>query len=249
MQLRRKWALCMLCVLSHFSGLWFCVTLRTVACQAPPSMEFSRLEYWNGLPCPPPRDLPDPGIKPMSLISPELGGRFFTTSATWEAPVSPIFIIKKQWFHVPILYLVIALSLLSPSYFQKESFIPPVCTSLILIHSRIWWGEAWLGDLLCVALSRSVNHSSLGFSTAPSTQGKALYSLPTHLCPSSRGEPSFPESIRNLIVRFDGYFPELNLLFLSRVMNILSSWDSFFFLFLPSMFLFLVFASWFFFLS
>ena len=39
-------------------------------------------EYWNGLSCPPPGDLPDPGIEPMSLISPALAGRFFTTNAT-----------------------------------------------------------------------------------------------------------------------------------------------------------------------
>ena len=53
--------------------------------QAPLSMGFSRQEYWNGLPCPPPGDLPDPGIKPASLLPPGLSGRFFTTSAIWEA--------------------------------------------------------------------------------------------------------------------------------------------------------------------
>ena len=57
-----------------------------VAHQAPLSMGFSRQEYWNGLPCPPPGDLPDPEIKPMSLISPVLAGNFFTPSTTWEAP-------------------------------------------------------------------------------------------------------------------------------------------------------------------
>jgi len=55
-----------------------------IACQAPLSMGFSRQEYWSGLPCPPPGDLPDPEIKPMSLTFPALAGRFFTTSATWE---------------------------------------------------------------------------------------------------------------------------------------------------------------------
>ena len=40
------------------------VTPWTVACQAPLSMGFSRQEYWSGLPCPPPGDLPNPGIKP-----------------------------------------------------------------------------------------------------------------------------------------------------------------------------------------
>jgi len=45
---------------------------------------FSVQEYWNGLPYPSPGDLPDPGIEPMSLMSPTLVGGFFTTSTTWE---------------------------------------------------------------------------------------------------------------------------------------------------------------------
>jgi len=48
-------------------------------------MGFSRQECWSGLPCPPPGDLPKPGIKSSSLVSPALAGRFFTTSTTWEA--------------------------------------------------------------------------------------------------------------------------------------------------------------------
>ena len=56
--------------MSDFSAPW------TVAHQAPLSMEFSRQEYWSGLPFPSPGDLPDPGIKPRDL---KLAGRFFTT--------------------------------------------------------------------------------------------------------------------------------------------------------------------------
>ena len=48
----------------------------TVACQAPPSIRFSRQEYWTGFPCPPAGDLPDPGTEP---VSPALAGRFFAT--------------------------------------------------------------------------------------------------------------------------------------------------------------------------
>ena len=48
-------------------------------------MGFSRQEYWNGLPCPPPGDLHDPGIELASLMSPALAGWFCTTSATWDA--------------------------------------------------------------------------------------------------------------------------------------------------------------------
>ena len=62
------------CMLSHscdqlFVTLWT-VTARTVTCQAPLSMEFFRQEYWSELPFPTPADLPDPGIKPVSLVSP-----------------------------------------------------------------------------------------------------------------------------------------------------------------------------------
>ena len=64
------------CVLSHFSCVWLCATLWTVACQAPLSMEFSRQEYRSGLPFPSPGDLPDPGIEPVSLASPTLIGGF-----------------------------------------------------------------------------------------------------------------------------------------------------------------------------
>ena len=49
-------------------------------------MEFSRQEYWSGLSCPPPRDLPNPGIKLASPVFLALAGRFFTTSATWKSP-------------------------------------------------------------------------------------------------------------------------------------------------------------------
>ena len=58
--------------------------LWIVAHQAPLSMEFSTQEYWSGLPCPPPGDLPNSGIKPASLTYPALAGRFFTTSTIWE---------------------------------------------------------------------------------------------------------------------------------------------------------------------
>ena len=43
-----------------------CNRMDYIACQAPPSMGFSRPEYWSGLPFPSPGDLPDPGIKPRS---------------------------------------------------------------------------------------------------------------------------------------------------------------------------------------
>ena len=90
-------------VLSRFSRVRLFATPWAVASQAPLSMGFSRQDYWNGLPCPPPGDLPNPEIEHTSLTSPALAGQVFTTSATWEAlvqqdlapnPTSNILIIK-----------------------------------------------------------------------------------------------------------------------------------------------------------
>ena len=72
-----------------FSCVQLFVTLWTVALQVPLSMGFSRYEYWSVLPCPPPGDLPNAGIKPASLTSPALAGRFFTNGATWKALLMP----------------------------------------------------------------------------------------------------------------------------------------------------------------
>ena len=49
------------------------------------SVGFPRQKYWSGLPCPPPGDLPNPSIEPMSLMSPTLAGGYFTTKATKES--------------------------------------------------------------------------------------------------------------------------------------------------------------------
>ena len=56
----------------------------TVVHQVPLSMGFSRQEYWSALPCPPPGDLPNPGIEVRSLVSPALADGVFTTSITWK---------------------------------------------------------------------------------------------------------------------------------------------------------------------
>ena len=70
---------------SHFSCVQLFVTLWTVAFQAPLSMWFSRQEYWCGLPCLPPGDLPDLGMEPMPACISCISGRFFTHWTTWEA--------------------------------------------------------------------------------------------------------------------------------------------------------------------
>ena len=80
-------------MLSHFSLVWLFATLWTVAHQTPLSMASSRQEYWSGLSCAPPGDLPDPGIEPASLKSPALAGGVFTT---WKA-------LFVQWHYLILL--------------------------------------------------------------------------------------------------------------------------------------------------
>ena len=72
----------------HAKLLQLCPTLCDPMNHSPPGSSvhgISRQEYWSGLSCPPPGDLPNPGIKFTSLLSPALASKFFTTSATWEA--------------------------------------------------------------------------------------------------------------------------------------------------------------------
>ena len=69
-----------------FSCVRLFVTPWTIALQTPPSMGFSWQEYWSGLPFAPPGDLPDAGIEAVSLESPALTSRFFTT----EPPEKPL---------------------------------------------------------------------------------------------------------------------------------------------------------------
>ena len=65
-----------MCVRAHsLSCIQLFMTPSTVDCQAPLSMRFFRQEYWSGLPFPPPGDLLNPGIEPLSAA---LAGKFFT---------------------------------------------------------------------------------------------------------------------------------------------------------------------------
>ena len=84
-------------MLSHFSHVQFFATLWTVARRLLCPWGFSRQEHRNGLPGPPPGDLPNPGMKPVSLMTPALAVGFFTTSATWEAQMqSRVLIVQAH---------------------------------------------------------------------------------------------------------------------------------------------------------
>ena len=131
------------CVLSRFSCVWLFATPWTVALLLPLSMGFSRQEYWSGLPCPPPGDLLNPGTEPMSLMSPALADRFFTISATWEAPGYEYHLLKKHWIktyvhiasnkhlcvsNVGAVLICLFLSHIPLSLSSSLSFFPVLCS-------------------------------------------------------------------------------------------------------------------------
>ena len=103
-------------------------------------MGFSRQRYWSGLPCPPPGDLPDQGIKHVFLASPALAGRFFTTSTTWEALIEKVILkyLNKSCFlaveGVPwdILYLC--------NHIKKKVCQGGLCHLLCLCLAFVLWG-------------------------------------------------------------------------------------------------------------
>ena len=129
--------------LSCFSRVWLFATLWAVAHHAPLSTESSRQEYWHGLPCPPPWDLPDPGIEPGYFMSPALAGGFYTTSTTWEGShdggYGPIWSMPKRPLFSPFVSLCVCLCLcLSLSHTicpdSKTQLIYSKSRSLIYIH-------------------------------------------------------------------------------------------------------------------
>ena len=110
------------CVLSHVQ---LSVTPWTVACQALLSMGFSRQEYWSGLRCPPPGDLPNTGIKPVSLPSPALAHRFFYH---WRHPGR-----TSDW--IDCAYRKIS-KILTHSSFMREAYLK---SGHMEIHWTGWW--------------------------------------------------------------------------------------------------------------
>ena len=88
------------CIFNMHALSWFsCVRLCNPMDRSPVgsscSWGFSRRECWSGSPCPSPGDLPNSGTKPRSLMSPALADGFFTTSTTWEAHLTLLFVFFK----------------------------------------------------------------------------------------------------------------------------------------------------------
>ena len=84
------------CMLSCSSQVRLFVTLWTIACQAPLSMRFSRQEYWSGLPCPPPEDLPNPVTEPGASHIFCIAGGLFTAEPLGKPMPSVLYLKSHQ---------------------------------------------------------------------------------------------------------------------------------------------------------
>ena len=131
-------------LLSHFSCVQLYAVLWTLACQVPLSVGFSRQEYWSGLPCPPPEDLPDPGIKPGSLALQADSLPLTLQGNPCVYRISPVFWISfpfrsPQSTEFPVLYSRFSLV----TYFIHSSvfisvpisqFIPPIFSLPVSVY-------------------------------------------------------------------------------------------------------------------
>ena len=122
-----------------------CLTLWdswTVAGQAPLSMKFSRQKYWSGLPFPSPENLPNRGIKPASLASSALVGRFFTTALPGKD--NNILILFSMFFSPTssfssLLSLIFKLSHYNHSFTYISNSLPNVSLCWIaLVQVELW---------------------------------------------------------------------------------------------------------------
>ena len=129
----------------------------TIAYQAPPSMGFSRQEYWSGLPLPSPGDLPDPGIEPGSPT-------FQADALTSEPPGKPIFMQK---FHYNTMKTGtsrrgLLRSILASLVAQQSRICPPM-------HETSWvgkipWRKKWLPTPVFLSGEYHVQRSLAGYS-------------------------------------------------------------------------------------
>ena len=145
-------------------------------------MGFSRQEYWSGLPCPPPGDLPHPGIEPGSLTSPALADRFFTTSATWE----PLMINAFQLIPHLILYSLIYFLLLFVLFplLGRSGIHSFVFIISILFHCICSFWTSWLYN---VFLYHCWKQDTIYF-----PYQDALYTLSSSLSPWLADFPRIP---------------------------------------------------------
>ena len=133
---------------------------------------FSRQEYWSGLPCPPPEDLPDPGIKPAFLLSSALVGRFFTTSANF-----PEWPSKSCLAPLYLMVLIIVHSQDDSIISMRKSILGPTQWGQFTPSSLLFCIQLILVLLLCSlrsSIQQRIFQGSWGIRGSPEPSNRAL---------------------------------------------------------------------------
>ena len=188
---------CCLVNKSYPSLLWF---PWTVAYQAPLSMGFPRPEYWNGLPFPPPGDLPDPEMELTSPVTPALAGGFFTTEPTgkpycvlvsqWVQSLSRVLLFVTTWIAARQASLSPTPGVHSNSSFESVMpsshlilcrpllLLPPIPPSIRVFSNestlRMRWPKYWSFSFSISPSNDTQNWSPLGWTGWISLQSKGL---------------------------------------------------------------------------
>ena len=105
--------------------------------------EFSRQQYWSGLPCPPPRDRPNPGTKPTSLMSAALADRFFTTKFTRGSPIYMMYRIWhnfKRWKRDDTLWVFLLVSCTFTHSSWVSLSLPNICSFFLKATTSVLCG-------------------------------------------------------------------------------------------------------------
>ena len=142
-------------------------------------MRFSRQEYWNGLPCSPPGDLPNSGIEPVSLMSPALTGGFFTTSAACSVQLSHVPLFATPGTAARQASLSITNSRSSLRLMSIKSVMPSshliLCHPLLLLPSI--FPSIWVFSNESGLHIRWPEYWSFSFSISPSNECSGLISF------------------------------------------------------------------------
>ena len=170
-------------VLSCFSHVKLFATLWTVACQRSPEDCRLLCPFFpgknSGVGCPPPGDLPNPGIEPVSLMSPALTGGFFTTSTTWDSNTLAIWCEEPTHWKRPWCWERLKVGGEGDDRGWDGWIASPMRWAWFWVNSESWWWTGRPGMLQSMGSQRVGQDwvTELGWTEPPGKPPSMLYAL------------------------------------------------------------------------
>ena len=177
-------------MLGCFSHVQLFATLWTVAHEAPLSLGLSKQEYWSGLPCPPPKDLPDPEIKPMSPA--------FLHSLPTEPPGKPSYVnscwcmgkkIRTFWNLFSFFSVVHWIHKCRTYRYWRMTLIVAffICESKVRLQTMLCLKKAQEGTIGCTLIEQNFSGPCCTWCNQTSLNTHMLHPEPKSVLPSSLG--------------------------------------------------------------